>query len=401
MVFIDGIKYACDRCIRGHRVSSCKHTDQPLTMIKPKGRPTTQCSHCRENRKSKQLHTKCLCGHKQGPHSSSCPCYMDADLCTCTKKKTGLRRTASNPPVSASTPESLSSSTSTVTTVNTPASNNNNNNNISSEGPVRSASTTSLVSRKSSNLRGRTRSRNATISSTTSTASTTSTNSSVVTTSSPSVIDQQLPLQQHTLFDHNSTAPLSWNVKQTHQKHSEVPLTTAQAFFTDQPQPLPQYYSSSQQYDSYSEGNNTNSTEDYLQSQLFLNNNISSAVPITSSQHSMYFDDTLAKGHQMSTSESQFSIPESDYLSRSVSQKSLSEAGSIRDRVSGGNWENYYGFENQFSFQQQEMSDEGGGNNNTNIDDDPSAEVAAVAAQLLPPEVINMSLDYYNQHNNF
>ncbi|RKP30063.1 copper-fist-domain-containing protein, partial [Metschnikowia bicuspidata] len=61
MVLLNGVKYACDRCIRGHRVSSCTHTDKPLTMIKPKGRPASQCSHCREQRKIKNSHSSCSC----------------------------------------------------------------------------------------------------------------------------------------------------------------------------------------------------------------------------------------------------------------------------------------------------------------------------------------------------
>ncbi|CAI5757140.1 unnamed protein product [Candida verbasci] len=94
MVLINGVKYACERCIRGHRVTTCTHTDQPLTMIKPKGRPATQCQHCRENRKHKNLHVSCTCGKKGKPpsvHSSSCACSK-TNHCTCSSnnsKKTG------------------------------------------------------------------------------------------------------------------------------------------------------------------------------------------------------------------------------------------------------------------------------------------------------------------------
>ncbi|KAL0946262.1 hypothetical protein HGRIS_012517 [Hohenbuehelia grisea] len=61
MVLVDNKKYACETCIKGHRSSSCKHTDRPLFEIKKKGRPVTQCEHCRELRKSKQVHVKCMC----------------------------------------------------------------------------------------------------------------------------------------------------------------------------------------------------------------------------------------------------------------------------------------------------------------------------------------------------
>lgn len=69
MVLIDGVKYACQRCVRGHRVTTCTHTDQPLTMIKPKGRPSTTCIHCRSLRLNKNINPsgKCSCGKNLKP----------------------------------------------------------------------------------------------------------------------------------------------------------------------------------------------------------------------------------------------------------------------------------------------------------------------------------------------
>ncbi|KAM6501079.1 hypothetical protein JOM56_004093 [Amanita muscaria] len=61
MVLISSKKYACETCIKGHRSSTCKHTDRPLYEIKKKGRPVTQCEHCRSLRKTKQVHVKCIC----------------------------------------------------------------------------------------------------------------------------------------------------------------------------------------------------------------------------------------------------------------------------------------------------------------------------------------------------
>ncbi|KAG5728426.1 Copper resistance protein CRF1 [Termitomyces sp. T112] len=61
MVLLNGNKYACETCIKGHRSSNCRHTDRPLFEIKKKGRPVTQCDHCRELRKTKQVHVKCIC----------------------------------------------------------------------------------------------------------------------------------------------------------------------------------------------------------------------------------------------------------------------------------------------------------------------------------------------------
>ncbi|CCD23342.1 Haa1p NDAI_0B03070 [Naumovozyma dairenensis CBS 421] len=67
MVLINGVKYACERCIRGHRVTTCNHTDQPLMMIKPKGRPSTTCAYCKELRKNKNgnIPGSCTCGRQE------------------------------------------------------------------------------------------------------------------------------------------------------------------------------------------------------------------------------------------------------------------------------------------------------------------------------------------------
>ena len=60
-----------ETCIKGHRSSSCKHTDRPLFEIKKKGRPVTQCEHCRELRKTKQVHVKCICESRIEPSYSN------------------------------------------------------------------------------------------------------------------------------------------------------------------------------------------------------------------------------------------------------------------------------------------------------------------------------------------
>ncbi|KAI8967596.1 copper fist DNA binding domain-containing protein, partial [Mycotypha africana] len=54
-------KYACIKCIKGHRSSKCTHNDRELFEIKKKGRPITQCANCRLLRKTRQLHIKCQC----------------------------------------------------------------------------------------------------------------------------------------------------------------------------------------------------------------------------------------------------------------------------------------------------------------------------------------------------
>ncbi|EYE91316.1 putative Cu-dependent DNA-binding protein [Aspergillus ruber CBS 135680] len=47
-MLINNQKYSCEACIRGHRVTTCKHhdTDRPLTKINRKGRPFSTCSIC-------------------------------------------------------------------------------------------------------------------------------------------------------------------------------------------------------------------------------------------------------------------------------------------------------------------------------------------------------------------
>jgi len=63
-MLIKGEKYACEACVRGHRVSNCQHSDRPLQHINKKGRPVSQCTHCRTLRKSRSAHVRCECGEK-------------------------------------------------------------------------------------------------------------------------------------------------------------------------------------------------------------------------------------------------------------------------------------------------------------------------------------------------
>ncbi|KIP06609.1 hypothetical protein PHLGIDRAFT_451232 [Phlebiopsis gigantea 11061_1 CR5-6] len=61
MLLINDKKYACESCIKGHRSSSCAHSDRPLFEVKKKGRPASQCEKCRELRKTKRVHSRCEC----------------------------------------------------------------------------------------------------------------------------------------------------------------------------------------------------------------------------------------------------------------------------------------------------------------------------------------------------
>ncbi|KAI9650851.1 hypothetical protein NHQ30_000886 [Ciborinia camelliae] len=72
-MIIDGEKWACDACVRGHRVSNCHHSDRPLQHINKKGRPVSQCTHCRTMRKSRAAHVRCECGSEKAHSKGSCP----------------------------------------------------------------------------------------------------------------------------------------------------------------------------------------------------------------------------------------------------------------------------------------------------------------------------------------
>ncbi|KAL6930596.1 uncharacterized protein HGUI_01455 [Hanseniaspora guilliermondii] len=67
MILIEGVKYACERCIRGHRATKCSHSDQPLVVIKNKGRPSTVCDYCKALRHNRNSHPEgsCSCGTEE------------------------------------------------------------------------------------------------------------------------------------------------------------------------------------------------------------------------------------------------------------------------------------------------------------------------------------------------
>ncbi|KAH7409283.1 copper fist DNA binding domain-containing protein [Cadophora sp. MPI-SDFR-AT-0126] len=45
MPLINGCKYSCEPCIRGHRATSCAHTDRILIEVRKPGRPLESCGH--------------------------------------------------------------------------------------------------------------------------------------------------------------------------------------------------------------------------------------------------------------------------------------------------------------------------------------------------------------------
>ncbi|KAI8675701.1 Copper-fist domain-containing protein [Fusarium keratoplasticum] len=92
----NGEKYACESCIRGHRVAQCQHTDRPLQRVGKKGRPVSQCNHCRTLRTSRSVHTNCKCGSTSRQATlkqfgqERCLCCEGGD-CTCAYK-TGQKK---------------------------------------------------------------------------------------------------------------------------------------------------------------------------------------------------------------------------------------------------------------------------------------------------------------------
>ena len=49
---------------RARMLTFCAPKDRPLQHINKKGRPVSQCQHCRSMRKSRSSHVKCDCGEK-------------------------------------------------------------------------------------------------------------------------------------------------------------------------------------------------------------------------------------------------------------------------------------------------------------------------------------------------
>ncbi|KAG2175948.1 hypothetical protein INT44_000426 [Umbelopsis vinacea] len=98
VVLIDGIKYACQSCIKGHRVAQCQHKERPLQPLQRKGRPISQCNHCRGNRLKNKSHVKCTCAISSVPNPiNGCMCHI-IDLCTCVSFDLQDTSTSPTPP---------------------------------------------------------------------------------------------------------------------------------------------------------------------------------------------------------------------------------------------------------------------------------------------------------------
>ncbi|KAF1805140.1 copper fist DNA-binding transcription factor [Mucor lusitanicus] len=83
VILINGEKYACASCIRGHRVKKCNHNDRQLVPIVKRGRQISQCNHCRDLRKTNGTHVKCTCAIASTPNPiNGCLCEV-INSCSC------------------------------------------------------------------------------------------------------------------------------------------------------------------------------------------------------------------------------------------------------------------------------------------------------------------------------
>lgn len=67
MIYIGSKRYACEKCIRGHRTKTCDHRDAKLVQVRPRGRPPSHCAACREARSLKRPTpaANCECSRKR------------------------------------------------------------------------------------------------------------------------------------------------------------------------------------------------------------------------------------------------------------------------------------------------------------------------------------------------
>ncbi|GAA5930648.1 uncharacterized protein JCM15063_002423 [Sporobolomyces koalae] len=72
-MLIEGIKFSCGVCIRGHRQASCTHAERELFEVKKRGRPITACETCRIIRKESNSHQ--TCNHCPKPDCQLPPSY--------------------------------------------------------------------------------------------------------------------------------------------------------------------------------------------------------------------------------------------------------------------------------------------------------------------------------------
>eukprot|EP00002_Diphylleia_rotans_P007509 TRINITY_DN1707_c0_g1_i2.p1 TRINITY_DN1707_c0_g1~~TRINITY_DN1707_c0_g1_i2.p1 ORF type:complete len:208 (-),score=33.85 TRINITY_DN1707_c0_g1_i2:771-1394(-) len=55
-----GVRRACPKCVRGHRVGSCQHFSEQTVILRRRGRPKSKCTQCQSSDK----HQRCSCHHR-------------------------------------------------------------------------------------------------------------------------------------------------------------------------------------------------------------------------------------------------------------------------------------------------------------------------------------------------
>ncbi|CCF57318.1 hypothetical protein KAFR_0C03260 [Kazachstania africana CBS 2517] len=115
MIVINGVKYACELCIRGHRTHSCNHSDRKLIEVRRKGRPSTTCMHCKELRSINKSNPsgKCRCSStavKKDISALDCLCTI-GETCKCHSKRKRNTKMVNPAPIKYSPlPDSLANS---------------------------------------------------------------------------------------------------------------------------------------------------------------------------------------------------------------------------------------------------------------------------------------------------
>ncbi|GAA5864834.1 hypothetical protein JCM1840_004920 [Sporobolomyces johnsonii] len=119
-MIIDGVKFSCGPCVKGHRQANCNHGDRELFEVKKRGRPITACAECREIRKTTNAHKTCThCSKadvhepqliKTLPHGVADPKSMALiRRSSSTRSRSSASSSSHPPPVSTSSPSSVPS----------------------------------------------------------------------------------------------------------------------------------------------------------------------------------------------------------------------------------------------------------------------------------------------------
>lgn len=134
MILVEGDKYACEQCIRGHRSSTCKHIKRRLVLVRSRGRPLTDSTrriaimaeqlppgkvkveNAPSSRKSTKNHDSCCGNHNSdsdcdhGRRRTKCSCCARASLRAQRSCGSSCSKCSSSSPSTATSSSSSSSS---------------------------------------------------------------------------------------------------------------------------------------------------------------------------------------------------------------------------------------------------------------------------------------------------